>query len=347
MNMKKMIIGAVLVFGINHCYLIGGNMAPEWIEKLRHIGEDGKYVESFQYKGAYWLDWTTECKKGMKSKNPLIDPVVMKHTSRMAIYHGLYKLKIMGDKDKIRVESDRKIIITQKKPCFIANKYWDKTSISKKLNITKRKQHPYKKIEKLNSHSVVVYDYGASNMQNTGISGELRKGLRERIYKNGKYFVDVTPKIIDSSNSKIILGDSFDCLKEANEETWEVYWKLRGDWVLMAKEKFYISGNSLNYSDKITKVNTVQKKYIQPKPLSKHTSVSKIVVRPMINDKKPNDVKPIKLKKKDSARIRIYQYGSPAGVGKTLDSMSECKIERDKLTKANAGTDYSYKCEKL
>jgi len=46
-----------------------------------------------------------------------------------------------------------------------------------------------------------------------------------------------------------------------------------------------------------------------------------------------------------STRIRIYKYGSPASYGRNFSSMSACEQERVKLTKANAGTDYSYKCE--
>ena len=49
---------------------------------------------------------------------------------------------------------------------------------------------------------------------------------------------------------------------------------------------------------------------------------------------------------KQSTRIRIYQYGSPAGYGKSFSSMSACEQEKVKLARANAGTDYSYKCEK-
>jgi len=50
-------------------------------------------------------------------------------------------------------------------------------------------------------------------------------------------------------------------------------------------------------------------------------------------------------KEKKSTRIRIYKYGSPASFGRNFSSMSACEQERVKLTKANAGTDYSYKCE--
>ena len=52
-----------------------------------------------------------------------------------------------------------------------------------------------------------------------------------------------------------------------------------------------------------------------------------------------------KLKDKKKTRIRIYQYGSPAGFGSSFSSLSACEEARAKLTKANAGTNYSYKCE--
>ena len=48
---------------------------------------------------------------------------------------------------------------------------------------------------------------------------------------------------------------------------------------------------------------------------------------------------------KKKTRIRIYQYGSPASFGKSFSSLSACEKARAKLTKANAGTSYSYKCE--
>jgi len=47
-------------------------------------------------------------------------------------------------------------------------------------------------------------------------------------------------------------------------------------------------------------------------------------------------------KKEQATRIRIYKYGNPASFGKSFSSMSACEKERHKLTKANAGTDYSY-----
>ena len=65
-----------------------------------------------------------------------------------------------------------------------------------------------------------------------------------------------------------------------------------------------------------------------------------------------NDGKPCEgLRKKEKSqdkkktRIRIYQYGSPASFGKSFSSLSACEKARAKLTKANAGTSYSYKCE--
>jgi len=50
-------------------------------------------------------------------------------------------------------------------------------------------------------------------------------------------------------------------------------------------------------------------------------------------------------KSKENIRIRIYQYGAPAGFGNSFSSLSKCEKERDKLNKRNKGIDYSYKCE--
>ena len=44
--------------------------------------------------------------------------------------------------------------------------------------------------------------------------------------------------------------------------------------------------------------------------------------------------------------IKILKYGSPHGSGRSFPSQSECEEEKVKLSKANAGLDYSYKCVK-
>jgi len=51
-------------------------------------------------------------------------------------------------------------------------------------------------------------------------------------------------------------------------------------------------------------------------------------------------------KKKQDTSLRIYKYGFPHSFGKNFSSISACEKEAAKLTKANAVTDYSYKCEK-
>ena len=50
-------------------------------------------------------------------------------------------------------------------------------------------------------------------------------------------------------------------------------------------------------------------------------------------------------KEKKKTHIKIYQYGSSAGQGRSFSSVSACEKERVKLTKTNKGTDYTYKCE--
>ena len=44
--------------------------------------------------------------------------------------------------------------------------------------------------------------------------------------------------------------------------------------------------------------------------------------------------------------IKILKYGSPHGSGRSFPSQGECEREKAKLSKANAGLDYSYKCVK-
>jgi len=48
-----------------------------------------------------------------------------------------------------------------------------------------------------------------------------------------------------------------------------------------------------------------------------------------------------------TARIRIYQYGSPSSYGNTYVTMDKCIKAKNKLSKSNAGSDYTYKCEEL
>lgn len=44
--------------------------------------------------------------------------------------------------------------------------------------------------------------------------------------------------------------------------------------------------------------------------------------------------------------VKILKYGSPHGSGRSFPSQNECEQEKAKLSKANAGLDYSYKCVK-
>ena len=44
--------------------------------------------------------------------------------------------------------------------------------------------------------------------------------------------------------------------------------------------------------------------------------------------------------------IKILKYGSPHGSGRSFPSQSQCEKEKTRLSKANAGLDYSYKCVK-
>jgi len=52
-------------------------------------------------------------------------------------------------------------------------------------------------------------------------------------------------------------------------------------------------------------------------------------------------------KNQAKTRIRIYKYGSPSSYGSTYLTMDKCINAKNKLSKSNAGSDYTYKCEKL
>ena len=58
-------------------------------------------------------------------------------------------------------------------------------------------------------------------------------------------------------------------------------------------------------------------------------------------------LKNAKSKKVKSARIKIYKYGYPNGIGEEFISMKTCEKKRLKLTKSHVGSDYSYKCEPI
>ena len=55
-------------------------------------------------------------------------------------------------------------------------------------------------------------------------------------------------------------------------------------------------------------------------------------------------------KKKEEPKVphivKIFKYGSPHATGQSFPSSSQCEEERARLSKANAGLDYSYKCVK-
>ena len=44
--------------------------------------------------------------------------------------------------------------------------------------------------------------------------------------------------------------------------------------------------------------------------------------------------------------LKIFKYGSPHGIGNTYPSRQSCEQAQVKLTKQNAGLDYTYKCIK-
>jgi len=52
-------------------------------------------------------------------------------------------------------------------------------------------------------------------------------------------------------------------------------------------------------------------------------------------------------KQQAKTRIRIYKYGTPSSYGRTYTTMDKCIKAKNKLSKSNAGSDYSYKCEEL
>ena len=46
-------------------------------------------------------------------------------------------------------------------------------------------------------------------------------------------------------------------------------------------------------------------------------------------------------------RIRIYKYGYANSFGKNFSTKDKCMKEQRKLSNANKGSDYTYKCEEI
>ncbi len=87
-----------------------------------------------------------------------------------------------------------------------------------------------------------------------------------------------------------------------------------------------------------------------------HISLSDMPITKCVKDdyektKKPKQTKkPKKTEKPDDDKVetflQILKYGHPHGIGQSFSSMSQCTQEQARLTKENAGLDYSYKCMK-
>ncbi len=58
--------------------------------------------------------------------------------------------------------------------------------------------------------------------------------------------------------------------------------------------------------------------------------------------KEPEEIKEDKI----PTVLQIFKYGGSHGMGSSFPSMSSCMEEQKRLTKENAGLDYSYKCVK-
>jgi len=201
MNIKKIVMSGVLVLGISPCLVWGDNTAPDWVEKLRD--KNSKYI------GATW---------GNKKGNTYNNEVMIGNTVGIWVNHGRYNLT----KDKeIGVAVLAKIVVTQSEPCYAVPKDFGFTR-----NISgETVPNEIKQAVKLKKDSVEISLGYAGGRSITGITKEIRFGL-------------YNDKQATEENSRIILGKDLDCLTEPNEEIWEVYWKLKGKWVLMAEESF-------------------------------------------------------------------------------------------------------------
>jgi hypothetical protein len=65
-----------------------------------------------------------------------------------------------------------------------------------------------------------------------------------------------------------------------------------------------------------------------------------------IKEKKLKKLKKHTVPKEDKVEtvLKIFKYGSPHATGQSFPSRSQCEKEQIRLSKENAGLDYSYKC---
>lgn len=88
-------------------------------------------------------------------------------------------------------------------------------------------------------------------------------------------------------------------------------------------------------------------KYLSGRPIEKCEKVDKKKPKEPKKKKKLTTPKEDKKKMPDVPYIvKILKYGSPNGTGRTFPSKGLCQEEQARLSKANAGLDYSYVCVK-
>jgi len=190
----KIIIGLALA-GLSTVQTFGGNLEPTWVSVHRYPIPMTKSSEHkiYPYRGA-------------------IDGYV---------FHGQYSSSIYNlTKGYLK----KKIVITQKTPCYVVPKNWDKGT-NGYGGLAQRKD---RKTIRINASTIEVYKPSNGGTQTTKIGANFR-------IKSSK-----DTRIKDAI---VLLGSSKQCLKKPNQETWKVYWELKGNWVLMAQESFSLKGN--------------------------------------------------------------------------------------------------------
>ncbi len=215
--MRKILIGLVLVGSL----VSGGNIAPAWVEKYR-TDTSQFYFSDEEIKSGYRDAYMNNCMYlGVQQIKENDD----KSYTYKYIHHGQYDASIYSLTNGIIL---KKIVIKQKIPCYVAVKGWDKAKGFLENAPKERWLWTYQ----IKNSKAVYKGNGVTEVYKgaCGLNGQTNATLiskRIRVLDSKK----VIPERVE-----LIAGDSLSCLDEPNEETWTVYWFLKGKWVAVAKE---------------------------------------------------------------------------------------------------------------
>jgi hypothetical protein len=202
MNIKKILIGGVILLGISHCPLMGGNVEPEWVKVHRyHLGKIATTYQRkyYPYRGA--VDGKIE--------------------------HGQFSSSVYNLTDGR--DPLKKIVIKQKTPCYVVPLHWNE--FRNKHTFNKWTKRPKERLERVGKDTVVVYK-GESRerggVRTTFISDKMRiKNRRDATASTAKLIMGDGFSCLDKPNSET--WTVYWWLKKSSSSKYE--------WVKVATEK--------------------------------------------------------------------------------------------------------------